>query len=98
MIHIFKISCVLLLLITAQRATACDLCGCGAGGDYAFGILPQFHRNMVGLRYAYRQYASTHPIDLSQATPTTTAEQYQTLDIVGRWYLAPRLLLQANVP
>ena len=84
------------ILAFANNSKACDLCGCGAGSDYAFGVLPQYHRNFVGVRYLYRTFDSQHEAGMLQMG--NTYERYQTADILARWYVTPRLQLLAALP
>ncbi|NSL88885.1 hypothetical protein ECE50_018735 [Chitinophaga sp. Mgbs1] len=76
---------------------ACDICGCSASG-YQLGILPQYHKNFIGLRYGYRQFRSTHPTELGNTMNHESREFYHTTELWGRWYATKRLQLFAFVP
>lgn len=90
----------LLWEVGSSSVYACDACGCGVGNSY-FGILPQFHRNFVGLRYRYRSFNSRSPIlgsPIENPTYSTSNEQYQTVETWGRFYPARRVQVFAFLP
>lgn len=76
---------------TAPAAWGCDVCGCPSG-QY-LGILPQFHRHFVGLRWNYRTFRSFHH---ESAEPSR--EHFHTAELWGRFYPTRRLQLFAFVP
>ncbi|MDZ7879815.1 MAG: hypothetical protein U5L45_19205 [Saprospiraceae bacterium] len=78
-------SIVLFLFLIQSSASACDACGCSAGGAY-FGILPMYQRHFVGMRYQSRTFQSSHIYN----DPDPSKEHFQTLDIWGRFYPSPR--------
>lgn len=45
----------LTLLISINFVAACDVCGGGGGGSY-MGILPQFQKNIIGIRHQTRTF------------------------------------------
>jgi hypothetical protein len=51
-----------LLFISSQ---ACPFCGCG-GSNFYLGLLPDFQRGFIGMRYHYSQYHTTLLNDASQ--------------------------------
>lgn len=77
-------------------ALACDICGCGAGNSY-IGILPDFHKHIVGLRYRYNSML-THVGTGSNYTHLTTEEKFNTLEAWGGWNLSNKLRVMASVP
>lgn len=84
------------VLAAPFRAGACDVCGCSGGGGY-FGILPQFQRSFVGLRWQDRVLDSYEPA--SSLDPAANAHSvFRTLDLWGRWYPLRRVQLIAFVP
>lgn len=93
----FVIGILLPVLSLSNNAVACDICGCSASG-YQLGILPQYHKNFIGLRYNFRQFRSTHPLELGNVTNHTSREYYHTTELWGRWYPLKRLQLFAFVP
>ncbi|UII25703.1 hypothetical protein LVD15_20705 [Fulvivirga maritima] len=38
-----------------KETKACDVCGCSLGSNY-MGILPQFNKNFVGLRWSQAKF------------------------------------------
>lgn len=88
---------LLVALSYINSSMACDVCGCGAGGQY-FGILPQFQRHFVGVRFQYQRFASTHPALLSFEKPATARDEFWRTEVWGRYVLHPRLHLYAVLP
>jgi hypothetical protein len=81
------------LMIAPMAASACDICGCGAG-NYYFGIMPQFHKQFVGLRYRFQSFNSH--VGLAQAL--LSSEQFQTIEIWSRFYPLKRLQVVSFIP
>ncbi|MBN8653204.1 MAG: hypothetical protein J0L67_17380 [Cytophagales bacterium] len=80
-------------VICGVRLYACDICGCGAA-NYYWGILPQFHKSFVGLRYRTQSFDSHLGLHPSLAT----SELFQTAELWGRYYVSPRWQVVAFVP
>lgn len=88
---------VALLVFSTSVASACDVCGCSISGNY-FGILPQFSRHFVGLRWSERSFQTAHtPASLRHGIFHST-EQFSTLDALVRFYPHRRVQLLALVP
>jgi len=85
------------LLAIMPAASACDVCGCSIGGNY-FGILPQFHRHFVGLRWAEQSFQSAHSRSAARAGRFDSEESFRTADLLGRFYLTRRVQMLAVVP
>lgn len=85
------------LLALGPAATACDVCGCSIGGNY-FGILPQFHRHFVGIRYSAQSFQSATSRKAAQTGNFHSNEQFQTLDLLGRFYPTRRLQMLVLAP
>ena len=84
------------VIVMATSATACDICGCGVGGYYS-GMLPQYHKNYVGLRWRFSSFSS----DLGHEGEGITAfskESFQSVELTGRFYLHRRVQILAFVP
>lgn len=90
-----KIS-LLLFLLSPLSLLACDICGCGVG-SYYIGILPEYNKRFVGLRYQYKQL-QTHLGPQSNVTPLTTDETYQTAELWGGWNFGKKFRVLAFVP
>lgn len=82
-------------LLISSPVWACDVCSFNAGGNY-FGVLPQFQRHFVGLRYQYREFHSAHH-GLTTA-PSTSHEVFHTLDLWGRYVPHPKWHIFAFMP
>jgi hypothetical protein len=61
---------------------ACNVCGCGVA-NYHYGILPQYHKNFIGMRYRYRSYKSI--LEAGHDAPFSR-ETFQTAELWGRFY------------
>ncbi|MBK6993588.1 MAG: hypothetical protein KA138_10555 [Saprospiraceae bacterium] len=85
------------LLAFGSVASACDVCGCSIGGNY-FGILPQFHRHFVGIRYSEQSFRSAHSLSAARLGNYDSDEQFRTADVLGRFYPLRRLQMLALVP
>lgn len=91
---IFLIS--ILLIAGAYDLRACDICGCGVG-SYYIGILPDFKKRFVGLRYQYKTLTS-HLGPGGSRSYLTTAETYQTAELWGGWNIGRRFRVIGFVP
>ncbi|MEO0333200.1 MAG: hypothetical protein AAF223_16195, partial [Bacteroidota bacterium] len=45
----------ILIITTVSSSHACDVCGCSLGSNY-FGILPQFDKHFVGVRWHHSSF------------------------------------------
>ncbi|MCL7989079.1 transporter [Sphingobacterium sp. lm-10] len=87
---------ILLLAATLPQAKACDVCGCGVG-SYYLGILPNFNKRFIGLRYQQNRL-QTHLGPNGNRTPNTADELYQTMELWGAWNFGERWRVMAIVP
>ena len=85
---------VLTILLNPLSSEACNVCGCGVG-NYHYGILPQFGKNFVGLRYRYSSFQST--LDGSHAHQYSY-ETFRTAELWGRFYPVKRVQAFVFVP
>lgn len=76
---------------------ACDLCGCGAG-SYYLGVMPQFQKNFVGVRYRQSSFDSHLGGNGSYSSLFKTQERFYTTEIWARFYPHPKLQLLAFLP
>lgn len=90
---IFIVSIISLLSIPFT-GEACNVCGCGVG-TYHYGILPQFGKNFVGLRYRHSTFQST--LDGSHAHQHSY-ETFRTAELWGRFYPVKRVQAFVFVP
>lgn len=75
---------------------ACDICGCGVGSYYT-GILPEFNKTIVGLRYRYNSML-THIAPGGNVSYLTTKERFNTIDAWAGWTVTRRIRLMAYLP
>ncbi|WP_035726550.1 hypothetical protein [Eisenibacter elegans] len=94
--HILCFFLLSVIWMIPRPAAACDICGCGAGGYY-FGVMPQFHKNFIGLRYRQASYDS-HLRGTTYSDLFKTTETFYVTELWGRWYPAPRWQVLAFVP
>lgn len=87
-----KILFLIAFTATLTTASACDTCGCANGGAF-FGIMPQSHQQLLGMRYRLRTFDSHINSQRFKAV-----EQFQTAELWGRFYPLKRVQLLAFVP
>ncbi|MCD0490252.1 transporter [Pedobacter sp. MC2016-14] len=85
-----------LIFFSTVSSYACDICGCGVG-SYYLGILPEFNKRFLGLRYQYKNL-HTHLGPNGERTPITADENYQSTELWGGWNLGKRFRVLAFVP
>lgn len=95
-----KIATVLLIitmLSLTRSAHACDVCGCSLGGSY-YGILPQFSKNFVGLRWSQAKFYAHMNHDSEYLGEEYSNDSYNKVELWGRFYINKRIQLFAFVP
>jgi hypothetical protein len=91
-----KFAFTLFVVMASVWAYGCDICGCGAGNNY-IGILPDFQKHIVGLRYRANAML-THVGIGGASTYLTTQEHYNTWEAWSGWNINDRFRLMAAVP
>lgn len=92
-----KILILLICLIAGIRETrACDICGCGVG-SYYIGLLPDFKKKFIGVRYQYKTLRS-HLGPGGATSYLTTSETYQTAELWGGWNIGKRFRVLGFIP
>jgi hypothetical protein len=91
-----KILFPFILLIISVNALACEICGCGVGNFY-MGIMPQFNRHFVGVRYRQISYDSHLSMDGTKSY-LSTKEVFQTAELWARFYPTQRIQVMAFLP
>ena len=86
----------LLFVLLPSLVNACDICGCGIGGNYV-GILPEFNKHIIGLRYRHNNLMTHLGINGVQ-TYLSSQETYRTAELWGGWNVSHRFRLMASVP
>lgn len=87
---------IVTILAAFTPATACDICGCGAG-SYYIGILPEFSKKIVGIRYRSTGL-TTHLGPGGSISYLTTEEQYHTTELWGGWTIKDKFRVMAYLP
>ncbi|MCS7004495.1 MAG: hypothetical protein NZM38_04135 [Cytophagales bacterium] len=80
-------------LLLWKISLACEICGCGVGNIYT-GIMPQFSKNFVGIRYRSMTFRS----HLKRSPIFHTEEHFYTAEIWARYYPLSKLQLIAFFP
>jgi len=78
-------------------AKACDLCGCTTGADMG-GVLPQFQRNIAGLRYRAAHFKHTGTALSQSGNDQVQEDVFRTAELWLRYFPAKRLQLVFNLP
>jgi hypothetical protein len=93
-----KLSCLLLLcLALSVTASACDVCGCSLGANY-FGILPQFNKNFIGLRFSQSKFYAHMHHEGSSLPDEYSNDTYTRAELWGRFYLSEKFQVMSFVP
>jgi len=87
---------VCLICLINKSSQACDICGCGVGSYYV-GILPEFSKKIMGLRYRYNTLR-THIGAGGVTTYLTTEEKYRTTELWGGWTIGKKIRLMGYIP
>jgi len=74
-----KIVLLVSVFAVSVQLFACDICGCGVG-SYYMGLLPEFKKRIIGLRYQQKGLRS-HLGPNNTSTYLTTDETYHTAEI-----------------
>lgn len=95
-----KMKKIIFIIITfclfGRAAKACDICGCGVGSNY-IGILPDFTKRIMGLRYRYNSM-TTHIGSDNTQTYLTSEEKYRIAELWGGWNIGKRFRVMVSVP
>ncbi len=95
--HILHFWVLLFMFGLSPNTYACDICGCGPGGSFT-GILPQFQRNFIGLRYQYRQFNHPNTELNKNGNSRVYSDVFHRSEIWGRYNPHPRIQMFAFVP
>lgn len=87
-----KIFFAIVFIFAFSTSQACDICGCGVG-SYYFGVMPQFNKNFLGLRYRTMHFESH-----LNSRILRTNEYFRTTEIWGRFYASPKLQIMTFLP
>jgi hypothetical protein len=87
-----------ILNLVSFNLYSCDICGCAAGTNY-LGVLPQFDRNLAGLRFQYSR--AIHPIgnyNTNDRSSQVLEDRFYSTEVWLRYYLSEKWQLFVNVP
>ena len=76
-----KLVAVLVFCFFYFVSNACEVCGYGNAIN-AIGLLPQFSKSFIGVRYAYQTFTTTHPDDKE-----IEADRFMQFELNGRYAL-----------
>lgn len=94
--YIKKIFTLIAGISAFHTLLACDICGCGIGSYYV-GILPEFKKKFIGLRYQHKSLM-THIGNNNQPTYLTTDEVYNITELWGAVNIGKKLRLLGFIP
>jgi hypothetical protein len=92
-----KIFFVILSVLCGASVQACDVCGCALGGGY-MGLLPEFDRNFVGLRWSQAKFNAYMNHHSEYFQNEYSHDTYNKVELWGRFKLGKRFQMFAFVP
>ncbi len=87
-----------ILLIITHQTKACDICGCGISGTNINGIIPQFNKNIIGLRTMYNAFQHPNTPENYNGTNRVIKDNYLSTDLWFRYYPNKRLQMVFALP
>ena len=87
----------LFVIASAVDGLACDVCGCSLGSNY-FGILPQFDKHFIGIRWHYSAFSARMDHDSRFLENEYSNDSYHQVEVWGRFYLTSRLQAFVSIP
>ncbi|NGM71731.1 transporter [Sphingobacterium sp. SGL-16] len=90
---------ILLTAIAGMNFTslfACEICGGGLGSNYT-GLLPNFNKRFVGIRYHFNYVNTQLDVD-GKTTALSNKEKYHTAELWSAWNIGSRWRVMAIVP
>ena len=87
-----KLVAVLVFCFFYFVSNACEVCGYGNAIN-AIGLLPQFSKSFIGVRYAYQTFTTTHPDDKE-----IEADRFMQFELNGRYVISNRLQCSFSLP
>jgi hypothetical protein len=93
----YTILILLMFILIDISANACDVCGCSLGGNY-YGILPQFSKNFIGLRWSQAKFYAHMDHDSQYLADEYSHDTYNKVELWGRFYVNKKFQVFAFVP
>lgn len=91
-----KITLTIFVLALSASSFACPFCGCGVGNFY-LGLMPEFQKKFVGLRYQYLPY-QTHIAATDEEEAQFSKDYYHTIELWGGISLGKKWQLLGFIP
>jgi len=88
--------CMVFILALPIYSIACDICGCGVGNNY-IGILPEFRKQIFGVRYRYNSLLTHLGVDGTR-TYLTAKENYHTAEAWAGLNIGKKFRLMLTIP
>lgn len=88
---------IVIALLSSIPLLSCDVCGCRLGG-FSYGILPQHHRHIIGIRYSYAEFSARMNHNSSYFADEHSNDTYQRYDVLARVSLLEKLQINVQIP
>ncbi|MCB9205441.1 MAG: hypothetical protein H6603_10730 [Flavobacteriales bacterium] len=86
-----------LLVGASLNAFSCDQCSCASSGF--MGIVPQFGKHYIGLRYQYQNFRTTHSSSIIEGLALDkSVEHFHTVEMFGSYVPHWRIQILASMP
>lgn len=87
---------LLTLIFITINSYACDICGGGLGNN-ATGLLPNFNKRFVGIRYHFNQLHTQLDVN-GNKTALSNKEKYNTVELWSAWNIGTKWRVMAILP
>ena len=88
-----KIIFFILITLFSLPTIACDICGCGVG-NYYVGLLPQFSRSFIGVRYQFSKFHTS----IKNSNTEYSNDLFETAEVWGGINLGKKWQLLGILP